>query len=88
MPIVIGSFRTTALSRCRPAAAHYGHAAGRRVLAGRLEDHQGPDLAVLHIVPFRPLGPAEADAIAAEGCRLLEFAAPAAAHDVRFTQAS
>jgi hypothetical protein len=53
---------------------------------------EGPDLAVLHIVPFRPLDPAEADAIAAEGRRLLEFAAPAApqpvAHDVRFTQAS
>jgi hypothetical protein len=49
---------------------------------------EGPDLAVLHILPFRPLGPAEADAIAAEGRRLLEFAAPAAAHDVRFTQAS
>jgi hypothetical protein len=55
---------------------------------------KGPDLAVLHILPFRPLDPAEADAIAAEGRRLLEFAAPAApqsaapAHDVRFTQAS
>jgi Winged helix DNA-binding domain len=50
---------------------------------------KGPDLAVLHIVPFRPLGPAEADAIATEGRRLLEFAAPVAsqagAHDVRFT---
>jgi Winged helix DNA-binding domain len=44
---------------------------------------KGPDLAVLHILPFRPLGPAEADAIAAEGRRLLEFAAPAACHDVR-----
>jgi hypothetical protein len=49
---------------------------------------KGPDLAVLHILPFRPLDPAEADAIAAEGRRLLEFAAPAVAHDVRFTQAS
>jgi hypothetical protein len=54
---------------------------------------KGPDLAVLHILPFRPLGPAEADAIAAEGRRLLEFAAPeapqsAAAQDVRFTPAS
>jgi hypothetical protein len=43
---------------------------------------------VLHILPFQPLGPAEADAIAAEGVRLLEFAAPAATQDVRFTQAS
>jgi Winged helix DNA-binding domain len=49
---------------------------------------KGQHLAVLHILPFRPLGPAEADAIAAEGRRLLEFAAPAAAHDVRFAQAS
>jgi hypothetical protein len=49
---------------------------------------KGPDLAVLHILPFQPLGPAEADAIAAEGVRLLEFAAPAATQDVRFTQAS
>jgi DNA glycosylase AlkZ-like len=54
---------------------------------------EGPDLAVLHIMPFRSLSPAEADAIAAEGRRLLEFAAPAApqsaaAHEVRFTQAS
>jgi hypothetical protein len=48
---------------------------------------------VLHILSFGPLSPAEADAIAAEGRRLLEFAVPAApgsaaAHDVRFTQAS
>jgi Winged helix DNA-binding domain len=41
------------------------------------------DRAVLHIVPFRPFGPAEADAVVAEGSRLLEFAAPAAAHDIR-----
>jgi hypothetical protein len=41
------------------------------------------DRAVLHIVPFRPLGPAAAGDVAAEGSRLLEFAAPAAAHDVR-----
>jgi hypothetical protein len=44
---------------------------------------KGPDRAVLHVLPFRPLGPAEAGDIAAEGRRLLEFAAPAAAHDVR-----
>jgi Winged helix DNA-binding domain len=54
---------------------------------------KGPDLAVLQILPFRPLAPAETDAIAAEGRRLLEFAAPTAprsatAHDVRFTRAS
>jgi hypothetical protein len=41
------------------------------------------DLAVLDIQPFTPLAGSH-DPIAAEGSRLLEFAAPAAAHDVRF----
>jgi hypothetical protein len=48
---------------------------------------RGRDLAVLTIAPFGPLGlrvQVQADAIAAEGSRLLEFAAPAVAHDVRF----
>jgi len=40
---------------------------------------------VLEIEPFTPLGPADRDAIAAEGERLLGFAAPAiAVRDVRF----
>ncbi|HYB47130.1 MAG TPA: winged helix DNA-binding domain-containing protein [Streptosporangiaceae bacterium] len=46
---------------------------------------KGPDRAVLHILPFQPLGPAQASDVAAEGSRLLEFAAPAAAHDVRIS---
>ena len=46
------------------------------------------DRAVLEIRSFGPLGVAGQDAIAAEGSRLLEFAAPAAAHDVRFCTAS
>jgi len=41
------------------------------------------DLAVLEVRPYRPLGVAGQDAVGAEGSRLLEFAAPAAAHDVR-----
>ncbi len=45
---------------------------------------RGRDRAVLEIAPFTRLG-APRDDIAAEGSRLLEFAAPAAAHDVRFT---
>jgi len=45
------------------------------------------DRAVLEVRPHRELGPAERDAIAAEGSALLEFAAAgAAAHDVRFAQ--
>jgi hypothetical protein len=46
------------------------------------------DRAVLEIRPFGALGVARQDAIGAEGRRLLEFAAPAAAHDVRFCAAS
>jgi DNA glycosylase AlkZ-like len=46
------------------------------------------DRAVLEIRPFGPLGVAGQDAVGAEGSRLLEFAAPAAAHDVRFCTAS
>jgi Winged helix DNA-binding domain len=42
------------------------------------------NLAELEIRPFIPLPAPVRDAIAAEGSRLLEFAAPAAAHDVRF----
>ena len=39
----------------------------------------------LEIEPFTPLGPADRDAVAAEGERLLGFAAPAVAvRDVRF----
>jgi hypothetical protein len=49
---------------------------------------RGRDRAVLEIRPFGSLGVSGPDAIAAEGSRLLEFAAPAAAHDVRFCTAS
>jgi DNA glycosylase AlkZ-like len=49
---------------------------------------RGRDRAVLEISPFGPLGVVGQDAVAAEGSRLLEFAAPAAAHDVRFCTAS
>ena len=46
------------------------------------------DRAVLEIRLFSPLGVSRPDAIAAEGGRLLEFAAPAAAHDIRITPVS
>ena len=49
--------------------------------AGEWTITRGPDRATLEI---RPFGPLAEDAVAAEGRRLLEFAAPAAAHDVRF----
>ena len=47
---------------------------------------RGRDRAELEVRPFGPLS--AADAVAAEGRRLLEFAAPAATHDVRFCAAS
>jgi Winged helix DNA-binding domain len=43
------------------------------------------DQAALEVRPFIRLGGPELDAVVTEGGRLLEFAAPAAAHDVRFT---
>jgi Winged helix DNA-binding domain len=49
---------------------------------------RGRDRAVLEVRPFGPLSAAGQDAVAVEGRRLLEFAAPAAAHDVRFWAAS
>jgi hypothetical protein len=49
---------------------------------------RGPDRAVLEIRPFGPLGVVRQNAIGAEGSRLLEFAAPAGAHDVRFSPVS
>ena len=49
---------------------------------------RGPDRAVLEIRPFRSFGRVPAGRIGAEGSRLLEFAAPAAAHDVRFSPVS
>jgi hypothetical protein len=49
---------------------------------------RGRDRAVLKIRPFGPLGMARQDAVGAEGHRLLEFAAPAGAHDVRVTPVS
>jgi len=70
-----------------PLPAGHGATAGTLLVHGFWQANwkitKAPDRAALHIVPFRPFGPAEADAVAAEGSRLLEFAAPAAAHDVR-----
>lgn len=52
--------------------------------AGEWTIIRGPDRAALEVRPFGPLGVTGQDAVAAEGSRLLEFAAPAAAPDVRF----
>jgi Winged helix DNA-binding domain len=49
---------------------------------------RGRDRAVLEVRPFGPLGVARQDSVSAEGSRLLEFAAPADAHDVRLRTAS
>ena len=49
---------------------------------------RGRDRAVLEVRPFGPLGVARQDAVGAEGRRLLEFAAPAGAHDVRMRTVS
>jgi hypothetical protein len=49
---------------------------------------KGSDRAVLEVRPFIQLPAAQRNAIAAEGSTLLEFAAPAAAHDVRFASVS
>jgi Winged helix DNA-binding domain len=49
---------------------------------------RGRDLTVLEVRPFGPLGVVRQDAVGAEGRRLLEFAAPAAAYDVRMRTVS
>ena len=49
---------------------------------------RGRHRAVLEVRPFGPLGAARQDAVGAEGSRLLGFAAPADAHDVRLRTAS
>jgi hypothetical protein len=45
-----------------------------------------PDRAVLDITPFIRLTAADEQAIAAEGARLIEFAAPGASPDIRLAQ--
>jgi hypothetical protein len=49
---------------------------------------RGRERAVLEVRPFGPLGVARRHAVGAEGRRLLEFAAPAGAHDVRLRTVS
>ena len=49
---------------------------------------RGRDLTVLEVRPFGPLGVARQDAVGTEGRRLLEFAAPAGAYDVRMRTVS
>ncbi|MGI5155189.1 winged helix DNA-binding domain-containing protein [Microbispora sp. CA-102843] len=56
-----------------------------RIQRGRVE--RAGETAVLEIEPFEPLGAATRDALAAEGERLLEFAAgDASARDIRFLE--
>ena len=51
----------------------------------KIERHRGT--ATLTIRPFTKLSSEEADALTEEGARLLAFAAPGDAHDIRFTPA-
>ena len=46
------------------------------------------DQAVLHVQPFVRLLSAQADAVAAEGRRLLDFTVPGANYEVRFAPVS
>jgi hypothetical protein len=45
-----------------------------------------PDRTVLDITPFTPIAARDEEAIAAEGARLIEFAAPGASPEIRFAQ--
>ena len=75
-----------------PLPPGHGATAGTLLVDGRWHADwaitRGRDRAVLEVRLFGPLGLAGQDAVAAEGRRLLEFAAPAAAYDVRFCAAS
>jgi Winged helix DNA-binding domain len=80
--------RSRFIRHARPVPLPPGHGAstGTLLIDGFWEADwkilRGRDWASLEIQPFTRLR--HEDAIAAEGGRLLEFAAPAAAHDVRF----
>jgi len=82
--------RSRVIRGARPVPLPPGHGASVGTLlvdgfwAAEWRITRGRDRAVLEILPFGPLGALRQDAIGAEGSALLEFAAPAAGHDVRF----
>jgi Winged helix DNA-binding domain len=79
--------RTRVIPHRRPVPLPPGHGATRGTLLvdGLWQADWKISQSVLEIEPFISLGPADRDAIAAEGERLLGFAAPAiAVRDVRF----
>jgi hypothetical protein len=79
--------RTRVIPHRRPVPLPPGHGAtgGTLLVDGRWQADWKISQSVLEIEPFISLGPADRDAIVAEGERLLGFAAPAiAVRDVRF----
>ena len=82
--------RSRVIPHARPVPLPPGHGAssGTLLVNGFWQADwtitRGSDQAELAVRPFIPLPAPVRDAIRAEGRRLLEFAAPAAAHDVRF----
>jgi len=79
--------RTRVIPHRRPVPLPPGHGAtgGTLLVDGLWQADWKISQSVLEIEPFTPLGPADRDAIVAEGERLLGFAAPAiAVRDVRF----
>jgi Winged helix DNA-binding domain len=86
--------RSRVIQHTRPVPLPPGNGATTGTLlvegfwAGEWTITRGRDRAVLEVRPYQPLGTAGQDAVAAEGLRLLEFAALAPAYDVRFCAAS
>ena len=79
--------RSRVIPHRRPVPLPPGHGAtaGTLLVDGLWQADWKISQGVLEIEPFIPLGPADRDAVAAEGERLLGFAAPAiAVRDVRF----
>ncbi len=58
------------------------------VMASVKASAEANDQAVLHVEPFVRLSRAQADAVVAEGRRLLDFTVPGADHEVRFAPVS
>ena len=79
--------RSRVIPHCRQVPLPPGHGAtgGTLLVDGLWQADWKISQSVLEIEPFTPLGPADRDAVVAEGERLLGFAAPAiAVRDVRF----
>ena len=84
--------RSRVIPHARPVPLPPGHGAtsGTLLVHGFWQADwtitRGRDRAVLEVRPFIHVPAPQRDAIAAEGSALLEFAAPAAAHDIRFAE--